>query len=154
MTQLWVDDDRGVTTVADFDLEVHAGEVFGIAGVEGNGQRELVEALMGMRPKRSGRRGDRRPQRHPRQPRERSSELGVGHVPEDRGKHGVVGPVQRSPTTSCSTATAAARSRAGACATTTPSAATRRELVARVRRPHARARTCPVATSRAATSRR
>ena len=51
---LCVDDDRGVTTVADLDLEVRAGEVFGIAGVEGNGQRELVEAIMGMRPKRSG----------------------------------------------------------------------------------------------------
>ena len=86
-----VDDDRGVTTVADLDLEVRAGEMFGIAGVEGNGQRELVEALMGMRPKRSG--GvviAGRDVTHA-SPRE-IIELGVGHVPEDRSKHGLVGP--------------------------------------------------------------
>ena len=91
VSALWVDDDRGVTTVADLDLEVHAGEVFGIAGVEGNGQRELVEALMGMRPKRrggvviSGRNATNM------SPREILA-LGVGHVPEDRAKHGVVAP--------------------------------------------------------------
>ncbi len=91
VTQLWVDDDRGVPTVADLDLDVRAGEVFGIAGVEGNGQRELVEALMGMRPKRSGGVvicGKNVTNASPRE----IIELGVGHVPEDRGKHGVVGP--------------------------------------------------------------
>jgi simple sugar transport system ATP-binding protein len=90
VSRLWVDDDRGVTTVADFDLEVHAGEVFGIAGVEGNGQRELVEALMGMRPKRSGRvviAGRNVTHASPRE----IIDLGVGHVPEDRTKHGIVG---------------------------------------------------------------
>ena len=90
VSQLWVDDDRGVTTVANLDLEVHAGEVFGIAGVEGNGQRELVEAIMGMRPKRSGGvviAGRNVTNASPRE----VIELGVGHVPEDRGKHGVVG---------------------------------------------------------------
>jgi ABC-type uncharacterized transport system ATPase subunit len=90
-SQLWVDDDRGVTTVADLDLEVRAGEVFGIAGVEGNGQRELVEALMGMRPKRSGGvviAGRNVTHATPRE----VIELGVGHVPEDRTKHGLVGP--------------------------------------------------------------
>ncbi len=88
---LWVEDDRGVTTVADLDLQVRAGEVFGIAGVEGNGQRELVEALMGMRSKRSG--GVTIAGRNvtDASPRE-IIELGVGHVPEDRGKHGLVGP--------------------------------------------------------------
>ncbi len=90
-TQVWVDDDRGVTTVADLDLEVRAGEVFGIAGVEGNGQRELVEALMGMRPVRQGGVvicGRNVTDASPRE----IAELGVGHVPEDRGKHGLVGP--------------------------------------------------------------
>jgi general nucleoside transport system ATP-binding protein len=91
VTQLWVDDDRGVTTVADLELEVLAGEVFGIAGVEGNGQRELIEALMGMRPKRAGGvviAGTNVTHASPRE----IVELGVGHVPEDRGKHGIVGP--------------------------------------------------------------
>ncbi len=88
---LSVDDDRGVTTVADLDLQVRSGEVFGIAGVEGNGQRELVEALAGMRPKRSGRvliAGHDVTHATPRE----VMELGVGHVPEDRSKHGLVGP--------------------------------------------------------------
>ena len=91
VSQLWVDDDRGVTTVADLDLEVRAGEVFGIAGVEGNGQRELVEALMGMRPKRAGGvviAGRNVTHATPRE----IIELGVAHVPEDRTKHGLVGP--------------------------------------------------------------
>ncbi len=91
VNQLWVDDDRGVTTVADFDVRVRAGEVFGIAGVEGNGQRELVEALMGMRPKRAGGVVIGGRNVTGATPRE-IIELGVGHVPEDRGKHGLVGP--------------------------------------------------------------
>ena len=89
VTQLWVDDDRGATTVADFELVVHAGEVFGIAGVEGNGQRELVEALMGMRPKRQGGVVIAGRNATDMSPREILA-LGVGHVPEDRAKHGVV----------------------------------------------------------------
>ena len=44
---LTVADDRGVMTVNGLDFEVRAGEIFGIAGVEGNGQRELVEAIAG-----------------------------------------------------------------------------------------------------------
>ena len=52
---LGVDDDRGVRMVNDLSLEVRAGEIFGVAGVEGNGQRELVEAVTGMRPKEAGR---------------------------------------------------------------------------------------------------
>jgi simple sugar transport system ATP-binding protein len=90
-TQVWVEDDRGVTTVADLDLEVRSGEVFGIAGVEGNGQRELVEALMGMRAIQRGGVvicGRNVTNASPRE----VAELGVGHVPEDRGKHGLVGP--------------------------------------------------------------
>jgi general nucleoside transport system ATP-binding protein len=91
VSQLWVEDDRGVVTVADFAIDVRAGEVFGIAGVEGNGQRELVEALMGMRPKRSGgviMCGRNVTHASPRD----IIDLGVAHVPEDRGKHGLVGP--------------------------------------------------------------
>ena len=62
---LRVRDDRGATTVSDFDLEVRGGEIFGIAGVEGNGQRELVEAITGMRPKVGRPVRDRRRRRHP-----------------------------------------------------------------------------------------
>jgi len=88
---LVVDDDRGVTTVDGLDLEVRAGEVLGIAGVEGNGQRELVEALMGMRAKRAGTVDITGHDVTHASPRD-VIKLGVGHVPEDRSKHGLVGP--------------------------------------------------------------
>src|SRR5215813_9335869 len=47
---LQVLDERGVLVVAGVSLTVHAGEILGIAGVQGNGQTELVEALTGLRP--------------------------------------------------------------------------------------------------------
>ncbi len=47
--QLRVDGDRGEAAVAGLDLDVHAGEIVGVAGVSGNGQRELMEALVGQR---------------------------------------------------------------------------------------------------------
>jgi simple sugar transport system ATP-binding protein len=46
---LQVEDDTGLSAVEDFSLDVHPGEIVGIAGVSGNGQRELVEALIGQR---------------------------------------------------------------------------------------------------------
>jgi simple sugar transport system ATP-binding protein len=88
---LRVTDDRGAVTVDGVDLELRAGEIFGIAGVEGNGQRELVEAVTGMRSKLSGTveiDGQDATRMTPRQ----VTELGVGHIPEDRNKHGLVGP--------------------------------------------------------------
>jgi simple sugar transport system ATP-binding protein len=89
-TGLTVEDDRGITTVNGLDLEVRAGEVFGIAGVQGNGQRELVEALVGMRTKLGGTvEIEGRDVTHAT-PRD-VLDLAVAHVPEDRGKHGVVG---------------------------------------------------------------
>ena len=90
VNDLQVADDRGVPTVDGVDLEVRAGEIVGIAGVEGNGQRELVEALAGMRPSVRGRIEIAGKDISGYSPRE-VSELGVGHVPEDRGKHGLVG---------------------------------------------------------------
>ncbi len=86
---LRADDDRGVETVTGLDVEVRSGEIFGIAGVEGNGQRELVETICGMRPATGGRvemLGRNTTGWSPR----RINELGVAHVPENRSKHGLV----------------------------------------------------------------
>jgi general nucleoside transport system ATP-binding protein len=86
---LTVEDDRGVPTVAGLTFDVKAGEIFGIAGVEGNGQRELVEALAGMRTPVRGTidiDGEDLTSAKPRQ----VTGFGVGHVPEDRNKHGIV----------------------------------------------------------------
>lgn len=86
-----VADDRAHRAIDGLSLTVRAGEILGIAGVEGNGQRELVEAIAGMR---ECARGDIRVHGESvlgLTPRE-VEELGVGHVPEDRSKHGTVGP--------------------------------------------------------------
>ena len=90
VNELTVDDDRGVQTVNGFSVEVRAGEIFGVAGVEGNGQREIVEAITGMRRSTSGNvtvLGHDTTKMSPR----RITELGVSHIPEDRNKHGLVG---------------------------------------------------------------
>ena len=79
----------GRVELADISFDIHAGEVLGIAGVEGNGQTELVETLIGMRhPVRgsvslgddditSWSTRDRR-------------EIGIGYIPEDRQRHGLL----------------------------------------------------------------
>jgi simple sugar transport system ATP-binding protein len=82
-------DDRGQQAVNEVSLEVHAGEILGIAGVQGNGQTELVEAITGLRPVRSGRvliNGRNVTNASPR----RISETGCAHVPEDRQEDGLV----------------------------------------------------------------
>ena len=87
--ELVVTDDRGFDSVSGLSFTVREGEIFGIAGVEGNGQRELVEAIAGMRTPASGTieiSGVDLTGAGPRQ----MHEHGVGHVPEDRNKHGVV----------------------------------------------------------------
>ena len=86
---LVVTDDRGFDSVSGLNFTVREGEIFGIAGVEGNGQRELVEAIAGMRTPASGTieiSGVDLTGAGPRQ----MHEHGVGHVPEDRNKHGIV----------------------------------------------------------------
>jgi simple sugar transport system ATP-binding protein len=80
---------HGRVAVDDVDLTVRAGEIVGIAGVEGNGQTELVEALTGLAQIAGGRvlLGDADVTgAAPRQ----IAEAGVGHVPEDRHKYGLV----------------------------------------------------------------
>ncbi|MFF3252498.1 ABC transporter ATP-binding protein [Actinacidiphila glaucinigra] len=68
---------------------IHKGEVLGIAGVEGNGQAELVEAIMGILPPDAGRiglDGDEITQ----MPTRRRREGGIGYIPEDRHRHGLL----------------------------------------------------------------
>jgi simple sugar transport system ATP-binding protein len=88
---LHVMDDRGVEVVRGVSFEVRAGEVLGIAGVQGNGQSELVEALTGLREAHSGRvfALDADVTNQPPRP---IIETGVGHVPEDRQRFGLVLP--------------------------------------------------------------
>lgn len=89
VTNLQVQDDRHATTVHDVSFQVCEGEILGIAGVQGNGQRELVEALTGLRRVVSGQVTlDGHAITHA-QPRA-ITKLGTGHVPEDRHKHGLV----------------------------------------------------------------
>jgi simple sugar transport system ATP-binding protein len=86
---LKVRDDRRVMAVDGVDLEVRAGEILGIAGVQGNGQTELVQALTGLRAAEAGAitiTGQSATGATPRV----ISELGVAHIPEDRQRDGVV----------------------------------------------------------------
>jgi general nucleoside transport system ATP-binding protein len=86
---LEVRDDRGILAVKGASFEVRQGEILGIAGVEGNGQRELVEAICGMRDRVSGQvLVSGKPTRN-LNPYE-VHEAGVAHIPEDREKHGLV----------------------------------------------------------------
>jgi len=84
-----VQDNRGIETVRNVSFEVHTGEILGIAGVQGNGQTELVEALTGLRPVHGGHMhlvgmdGTGKPPRP-------LIEHGLAHIPEDRQRHGLV----------------------------------------------------------------
>jgi ABC-type uncharacterized transport system ATPase subunit len=71
------------------NLEIHKGEVLGIAGVEGNGQAELVEAIMGMRPAATGSVSLAGRDLSRTSTRERR-EFGIGYIPEDRHRHGLL----------------------------------------------------------------
>ena len=86
---LSVQGSRGVTSVRDLSLDVRAGEVVGVAGVDGNGQSELVAAISGLLPVKSGKiflRGKEVTFESIR----RRNENGMGLVPEDRHRHGLV----------------------------------------------------------------
>jgi len=89
VTHLAVAGDRGNIAVSDLSLEVRAGEIVGLAGVEGNGQTELIEALTGLRRPSHGRiEIAGRPLTHG-SPRD-FIEAGVAHIPADRQKFGLV----------------------------------------------------------------
>ena len=86
---LRVEDDRGQQVVNGVSLQVRAGEIVGIAGVQGNGQTELVEALTGLRSTRGGQvliDGADYTNAAPR----KITEAGTAHVPEDRQEDGLV----------------------------------------------------------------
>ncbi len=86
---LKVQNSKKVLGVKDFSLSVRSGEIVGIAGVDGNGQTELIEAITGLRAVESGSiildgnditNADIR----------KRNEIGIGHIPEDRQKRGLV----------------------------------------------------------------
>ena len=90
---LTVKDDLDVTRVKNVNLEIHAGEILGLAGVTGNGQTELLEALSGIRKVESGeiylngeKISDSTEFLNPRELKEK----GLAHVPEDRQRMGLV----------------------------------------------------------------
>lgn len=89
INDLVVKDSRGVMAVNGLDLQVRAGEIVGIAGIDGNGQSELIEAITGLRKSESGSVMVNGKELHNLAPR-KIAESGVGHIPQDRHKHGLV----------------------------------------------------------------
>lgn len=86
---LVVKDGRGLKVVEGLDLQIRAGEVLGIAGIDGNGQTELIEAISGLKKPESGKvllNGKDVTGHTPR----KMTEAGIGHIPQDRHKHGLV----------------------------------------------------------------
>lgn len=89
VTSLRVASDRGMTAVADLSFEIRPGEILGIAGVEGNGQTELLEAIAGLRAVESGRIALGTHDLTGLAVRERA-DRGLSHIPEDRHRRGLV----------------------------------------------------------------
>lgn len=87
---LQVLDERDVTAVHDISFELLRGEILGVAGVQGNGQTELVEALTGLRSVQLGRFLIDKHDLTNASPR-KVTESGVAHIPEDRHRDGMVG---------------------------------------------------------------
>ncbi len=86
---LSVVDERGLPVVQDVSFDVRAGEIVGVAGVEGNGQSELIEAITGLRSHQAGTiTVAGKTVAHPTA--RRMLDAGVGHIPEDRQRRGLV----------------------------------------------------------------
>ena len=83
-------DDRGAESVRGASFSIRRGEIFGIAGVSGNGQRELTEAIMGLRPALAGKILLRNKNITNLPPYEVPS-LGVAYIPEERHRDGSIG---------------------------------------------------------------
>ena len=86
---LTVEDDRGIEQVRDVSFEVKGGEILGIAGVDGNGQTELIDAIAGLRGSKAGTivigdedvTGDTCKE---------CLDAGLGHIPQDRQRRGLI----------------------------------------------------------------
>jgi len=86
---LVVHNKRGLVALKNLSLSLREGEILGIAGIEGNGQTQLIEAITGLTPIEAGSiklLGKELSQLPVRQ----RTESGIGHIPEDRHKHGLV----------------------------------------------------------------
>jgi general nucleoside transport system ATP-binding protein len=86
---LHVRDDRGIEKVSGMSFDVRAGEIVGIAGVDGNGQTELIDALTGLQKIESGTvtiAGQELSHASARA----ALDAGIGHIPEDRQRRGLV----------------------------------------------------------------
>lgn len=87
--ELWVKDNRKVDKVKGLNLSIRKGEILGIAGVDGNGQTELIDAISGMRKAQKGKvilKGEDITNKAPRN----IIDLGMNQIPEDRQKRGLV----------------------------------------------------------------
>lgn len=89
INDLSVKDSRGLTAVNHLNLTVKAGEILGIAGVDGNGQTELIEAITGLRKSEGGSIQLNGKEIRNLSPR-KVAEAGTSHIPQDRHKHGLV----------------------------------------------------------------
>ncbi len=89
VSHLSAKNDRGLLALKDVSFQVRAGEIVGIAGVDGNGQSELIACMTGLRKPAGGTvrvNGKDLTARSPKEVRE----AGVGHIPEDRQRRGLV----------------------------------------------------------------
>jgi len=89
LVDLHVRSDRGYWALEGLNLTVRAGEIVGLAGVSGNGQKELAEVINGLRPLESGEIHFQGKELTGSSPRE-SIDAGIGYIPEDRNTEGIV----------------------------------------------------------------
>lgn len=93
VADLVVNETRGVPAVKNASLDIRAGEILGLAGVDGNGQSELIQAIAGLKKVEQGSiqlNGKDLTNLTPR----KITESGFGHIPEDRQKHGLILPMK------------------------------------------------------------
>ncbi len=90
LNNLQVQDQRGLPALQDVSLQLHSGEILGIAGVDGNGQRELADAIAGLTPVQAGQILWRDQEVTRWSPQQRNRHLQLGYIPEDRQTMGLI----------------------------------------------------------------